>query len=370
MYPIRLVSFLALFFASSLQAAITSAGVTPGNVAVPVGQAASASLRWTVVRNTNLTSGLPAGENIVSERGEFRDAAGQLLGRVERRLQQTRPVSGSGNDTFTFRETVRAPAALLYQAHKAGLTHIYYQRTFDDGSAAQSASTEMRLTSAAAAGFSLSRLALSFEGGWLHRVVASGEVLRPRAVVSFSGSGQFRATWEVAEPATTRGEPVFRPLISVRRYLTAGGEASIEGPVLPTRSKGTYLLRLRIDAPDVGIAPPLLRYVVEPAADRALPPLATQSPPLGARLTETTRFQWSPVAGARAYQVEIRDTESVTGPPLTGLVATAEQNHVILPPHTRERLKPGRYYWRLLAIDPQGGMLAASPPRELRVIAP
>ncbi len=368
MNPIRVSSFLALFFASSLQAAITSAGVTPGNVAVPVGQAASVSLRWTVVRSTNPTSGVSAGENVVSERGEFRDAAGQLLGRVERRLQQTRPVSG--NDTFTFRENVRVPATLLYQAHKAGLTHIYYQRAFDDGYGAQSASTGMRLTSAAAAGFSLSRLALSFEGGWLHRVVASGEILRPRAVVSFSGSGQFRATWEVAEPATTRGEPVFRPLISVRRYLTAGGEASIEGPVLPTRSSGTYLLRLRIDAPDVGFAAPLLRYVVAPAAGRALPPLATQSPPPGARLTAATRFQWSPVAGARAYQVEIRDTESVTGPPLTGLVATAEQRHVTLPLHTREHLKPGRYYWRLLAIGPQGETLAASPPRELRVVAP
>jgi len=368
MYPIRLVSFPALFFASSLQAAITSAEVIPSNVAVPVGQAASASLRWAVVRGTSPTGLVQAGENVVSGRGEFRDAAGQLLGRVERRLQQTRTVSSS--DTFTFRETVRVPAALLYQAHKAGLTHIYYQRTFDDDYGAQSASAEMRLTSAAAAGFSLSRLALSFEGGWLHRVVAAGEVLRPQVVVSFSGSGQFRATWEVAEPATTRGEPVFRPLISVRRYLTAGGETLIEGPVLPTRSKGTYLLRLRIDAPDVGFAPPLLRYVVEPAAARALPTLTAQSPLSGARLTAVTRFQWSPVAGARAYQVEIRGTESVTGPPLTGLVATAEQNHVVLPPHTRERLKPGRYYWRLLAIGPQGGVLAASPLRELRVIAP
>ncbi len=367
MKAIRWMGLLFFSFITTVQAAIVSVGVTPGNAAVPVGQTTSVSLRWTVERSASPPGRVRAGEDVFSERGEFYDDTGRLLGRVEQRLLQTRPVSPG--DTFTFRETVRVPATLLYRAHKAGVRLIYYQRTFDDGYGTQSASTEMRLTSAAAAGFNLSRLALSFEGGWLHRVVAPGEALRPRAVVSFSGSGQFRATWEVAEPATTRGEPVFRPLRSVRRYLTGGGEASIEGPVLPTRSQGTYLLRLRIDAPEVGFVLPSLRYVVAPV-ERALPLLTVRSPLPGATLTPKTRFQWSPVDEARAYQVEIRATESVEGPPLTGLVATAERQDVTLPLHTRERLKPGRYYWRLLAIGPQGETLAASVPRELRVLAP
>ncbi len=367
MNPMPSMALLFLLATPTAQAVVTAVTVAPGNAAVPVGQTTTLQLRWTVERNADASGRLPAGDEVVSERGEFRDDAGRLLGRVERRLRQTRPVSPS--DVFDFRETVRVPTALLYQAHSAGLTRIHYQRAFDDGYGPRSAAAELRLTSAAAAAFGLSRLALSFEGGWLHRLVAPGEALRPRAVVNFTGSGQLRATWEVAEPATTRGEPVFRPLQSVRRYLTGGGEATLEGPALPTRDRGTYLLRLRIDAPETGFAPPVLRYVVAPTEETPTV-LKVQSPAVGAPLTPETRFQWTPVAGARAYQVEIRATESVTGPPLTGLVTTAERQHATLPAHTRRHLPPGRYYWRLLAIGAQGDILAASAPRELRVGAP
>lgn len=354
-------------------AVISGVGVDPARHPVAATQSVSISLTWSAVRDGGISParGVNAGETVASLAGLFVDGAGRVLWRIERPLSQRRQLPSGGmppSGVFLFQETVRVPTNVLVTARRGG-QGLFYQRSFDDGFGAATARAELILTSASAAGFSLARLALRLDGGWVYRAVPMGADLSPRAQVTFSGSGQFRATWEIAEPASTAlGAPRFRPLVTVRRFLTGGGEAIIQGPVLPTTVRGAYLVRLRIDAPEPGFPPPVLHYAVGgtdgPADPEVLRPLA---PATGALLEAAVSFHWPAHPRAHAYQIEIRDATSPDAPPVTGVVVPAPRTEAVLPPNSRAHLRPGRYFWRLLAIDEAGTVVAASRPRELRV---
>lgn len=343
------------------QAAVTSVTVDPGQAAVPATGPASLSLSWRVERNISASTGANAGPQVTSEKGRFLDATGQVLAQVERRLRQSRPVSGTGVDRFLFRETVSVPANLRYRLGKVGSGRLYYSRSFDDGFGATSATVALDLTTSAAAGFGISRLALAFDDGWVSRVVESGAPLRPRARLAFSGSGQLRALWEVAGPVTASGAVVFRPLRNVRRYLAGGGSELIDGPDLPTARPGTYLVRLRLESPQAGFEAPRLRYVVMAPAIRVAP-VEVREPAPGARLTPDTPFAWQPVNGAHHYLVEFFEEDGERA--VTGVVVS--EPATTLPATTRAHLEAGnRYQWRVRALDDGGRLLAESARRPL-----
>jgi hypothetical protein len=116
------------------------------------------------------------------------------------------------------------------------------------------------------------------------------------------------------------------------------------------------------------------------------------APSPGTPLTQTTRFAWQAIAGARLYKLEIfgappgpaeivADNQAVTevplGPvpdseavqdlrPLTGIVIPGAITEVRLQAHSLAHLPAGhRYLWTVKALDENGALLGVSPPREI-----
>ncbi len=110
--------------------------------------------------------------------------------------------------------------------------------------------------------FGISRLELQLDDGSSLQVVTKGALLRPRAVVSFFGAGLLIATWELADPSTTAGEPVFGPLQTVQQVLAGSEPVTLIGPILPTIIPGSYIVRLTIRDPAMAFEYPEARYYV------------------------------------------------------------------------------------------------------------
>ncbi|HEB59778.1 MAG TPA: hypothetical protein ENJ01_11180 [Gammaproteobacteria bacterium] len=357
----------AAFTPMPAESAITAVNTTPAARSVPLGRAGSVAFVWNVTRT--LSSG--AGGTVSSASGTFRagSTSGTVLGTVARSLSQTRP--GTGVTVFAFRESVLVPSAVIHRAHRLGVDRIFYVRTFDDGVTPGSGAIPLRITGGAGGSFGIARLALSFEDGSVIAVAEPDTPLHATAQITVSGSGLLRAVWEVADSAATAGSPVFRPLGTVRRYVTGRERITLQSPPLPTQLTGLHLVRLRINEPAPDFEIPQLRYFVRAVA--AAPPPATLelgAPSPAALLHDETQFSWQAVAAARAYRLEIgvAETGAANETVLTaGVVVGAERAAASLSPMTRSHLQPAsRYRWRVLAIDADGRVIARSDWRELR----
>lgn len=220
---------------------------------VAVGQPATLDVTWTA-------AGFEDCRHASSPAGRFETLDGRPLGIVSAGLDL-----GFGSAD----ETVRVPAQATLEASALGADRIRYVRQFSDlfGSS-RSRGLSLELTGGIAAPFALTRLALQFRGGEVFRLVDQGEDLTATAEITYTGSGLLQAAWEVADPATTSGLPVFREIGLVRRRLSAGGELRLDSPVLPAELTGTHLVRLRIDDPATDFAePPVLPYQVAEHAE-------------------------------------------------------------------------------------------------------
>ena len=215
---LALAAVLALAAALPMRAAVTTVSSTPAARSVPLARASSVSLVWNVTRST---VGGTGGTTVSSLSGTFRagSVTGVVLGTVTRSLSQSRPLTPL--TVFSFRESLLVPAEVVFRAHELGAERLFYVRTFDDGTGAATGAIELTVTGGAAGSYGVERLALTFEDGSVIDVVEPGTSLRAVARITFSGSGLLRAVWEVADPASLPGEPVFRPLVTVRRYVTA-----------------------------------------------------------------------------------------------------------------------------------------------------
>ncbi len=358
---------LALVLAWPADATVTGVSTAPTVRNVALGQAASVPLVWSVS-----LAGVGAGirPSVSSPGGTFRagSVTGPVLGTVPRTL--SRAVSGPVA-ALSFRETVLVPARVTKQAHRLGADRIFYVRTFDDGAGSASGAIQLPITGSGATPLTVSRVALSFASGSVLEVVRPGAPVRVRARLMTTGSGLLRAVWELADPSSTAGKPVFRPVHTVRRYLAGSGEHVLDSPLLPSRRAGSYLVRLRLTDPAPGFALPQLRYFVNAGSARGMSPLQVSAPAPGARLGPATRFRWRPVRGAQAYLLELLPAAPArTEAPavVAGAVIPAGQHELELSPATRQRLVPGRRYrWRVRAIGADGRTLAESAPRELEV---
>ncbi len=120
----------------------------------------------------------------------------------------------------------------------------------------------MNITRPLSDGFNISRLALQFDDGAPLRTVPTTNRLQVHANIGFVGSGFLEATWELAGPSGTEMSPVYRPLQSVRHYLTGAEPIVLTSPALPTNVVGRYRVRLRISDPLPGFDIPAVQYFV------------------------------------------------------------------------------------------------------------
>lgn len=362
---------------------VMSVSVTPRSVPISsVG--ASAAPRPILVRwSIQSTIGMGAA---TSASGVFRAGfGGPVIGSVPSPI--VAPISGG---LASASETVRVPSGLAQRATELGASLLVYERSWDDTDTALSGSLVLVLGGGKGGAFEAQRVELSFDDGSSLRMVDRGGSLRPRALLSYSGSGVVEAVWEVALAGDTEGVAIFQPLQRVRRQLGPGGRVVIDGPSLPTQRAGFHRVRLRLVEPAPTFTPQSIRYLVAQPAPREVETLEASGPPEAGRLDAGSRFLWEAQPRAGFYQLEFFEPEpGRSGPelhavapeaPVGGPAAAGELvAGVALPagtletrvsPATRAHLHPGAtYLWRVRAVGSDGRTLAMSPLRTLRVAA-
>ncbi|WP_347329834.1 hypothetical protein [Marinimicrobium locisalis] len=397
-----IVSLFAVWFAlpASAQEVEICPAAQPCSVSRPV-------MAGTETRVSVLWQGRAFGDRIgtvSSDVGYFtlgNQAVGEPLGVVRQPLTERLTGTPDGRAlTFSFSETLTIPAEVSRQAAAQGARELSYIRQFSIHGMPVTGVQTLRLSrplpnaarsipegaDVTASGLMLRRVALRFDDGAAVASVARAERLRARADIHYDRAGLLEAVWEVATPATTRGEPLFRRLDNVREYLGAGQVASLRSPALPTKQPGLYLLRLRVVHPSLAENDIVLRYQVSgvsaTVAERV--PVMNVSTDNNTALGADTEFQWRAVPNTHAYQLALYDQppeqRSPVEPeqpgsepaefdtaPTTGLMVKGSARRTRLSPAVLYQLVPGHtYYWRLVAVDASGTILAASPLQPLR----
>ncbi len=359
-YNIFYLVFTVLMISSPLMADVTNVTTSPSEKNVPLGRSVSVPIVWSM----NESVPLP----VTSTSGEFRPAVGSpvLLGTVSKTL--SRQVSSPG--LITFSETVQVPRNVIFRARKMGYSSLVYQRTFTDG-IPDTGGIRLVITGSGGAGFSINRISLRFDDDSPVRLISHGDKLQAFADITFSGSGLIKAKWEIADPSSTSGTPVYRTLRIVRQQLNASRSITLPSPELFTDRIGIHLVRLRITDPETSFETPVIRYFVskkKPGTPKPPAPMKLLAPKPGAQLTLKTSFSWQSMAGARAYQIELYDKQGTpSGQPVTGMLVPSKQQETPLSLMVLQHLKPGMIYlWRMVAIGENGAIIGKSTLREIR----
>ncbi len=391
MRPFPALALLALCaWASPGTAAVTAVSAVHGAGNIPVNRSQVVTVRWQVQVSGNPTGGSQT-VTVRSPRGRFLSGVSLVqLGTVDAPL--ARRVEAPA--TVTIGERLRIPAGVLQKAVREGGAVLRYQREFDDGTSSAVAVTGelmLNLSGASGGGFAIDRISLRFDDDAPQRLVAQDAALQARAEVSFTGTGLLRAVWEIADPASTMGRPVFRTLRSVRQQLSASDRVRLTSPRLPTAQAGLYQIRLRLLEPALDAAPVIYYFVRGRAVGQPAPArLNLLGPRDGSLLAADTRFRWQAVEGASAYRLEIHErprpsdpgddgapvpgsatqggAPPVEDPPLTGMLVPAGQTASGLSAAARSHLASGGgYLWRVQAIGADGRIVGVSPLRGLRL---
>lgn len=376
---VRLLATLVLVMnVGAVFADVTAVTVTPATRPVSASQPTVLNIVWQVTRDAL------GGTTVSSTRGEF-SSGSSILGVVPTALTRTQAAS---NTLYVFTETVTVPPHVLQRAQKQGLPGVVYVRSFTDSLGDSLGFVLLVYASPAATGFNVHRLALYYDDRAAIKIIDPGERLRAAAEITFGGTGLLQGVWEIADPATTAGEPIFRTIRTVRQHL-AGETVKLESPLLPTDSAGVYLVRFRITDPAVAFDMPVIQYFVSARQGSAPRELLVHAPVPGAVLAADTAFSWQRVPNARAYQLLVYAASRTTVPyrpdagagespaapsdlavaalkqnPVTGVLVPAARTRATLAPATRAHLESGTtYVWRVQAIDANGAVIAESPAR-------
>jgi len=300
------ISLWGLLAAGPLWAAVTAAQVSPPQANVAVNRAARVAVRWTLTTD--------AGPFVRSGQAVLEDATGNVYMTMPRLLSAAAPNAGPvppagtpASETVRIPETLGIPASALARALNNGVSRLFYRRDFEDGTGASlRVALVVHLTGAGAAGFAVNYVDLRFDDTSVRRLVKPEARLRARATIRFTGSGQLRAVWEVADPASASGTPVFRPLRVVRHPLFGGQAARLDSPPLPTARSGLHLLRLRLIEPVMPEDPLVVQYYVSREDDHGLVPIEVLAPPKADHLGLGSAFRWRAVPGAAVYRLEFQ----------------------------------------------------------------
>jgi hypothetical protein len=343
-----------------------------------------------------------------------------IFGRLPLRHELGR---SSGQSAFTDIMTIPpAVARRAYEAAAAGEpSAFFYVRRFVStrGGPDEYVFVTCRLTGGGArTPLSLLDVRMAFETENTVLSIRPGEEPPPLfADLSYTGSGRLKGRWEIVLPGdeppatedllTEASLPVeLRPL--QRRFTEVGrfnvflppvGRFRLPGPDpdrLPRDSEGLYQVLLRIEASAdkegdsslaavgegtgvvragavAGFPIPPLRYFVGSASTPRLAvaagtlalllPAADAVVPYGAPMV----LSWAETPHAAFFRAEVLDAEGA-------VAAAALLNPGVgsyrLPPFVAERAAAGPLRWRVVALDPDGEQITATPWREFSIAAP
>lgn len=375
---------------SSTLAAVTGvlATVTPNTV--PLGKSATVRVTWTISGNQAVN---PPLQNIItSNKAEFWNDfynTTNLFGTYLRQVTKSTPNSAY---TVVISEVIPIPASVSYNAFKAGWNTFDIIRTFDDGGGPIASFVTVKITGSGSAGLNIGRQALYFDDGSARRLLERDTPIHAFTRLSYNGSGLIKGVWELADPTSTFGEPVYRTLQVVRQFIAAGGEVVLRSPTLPSDLQGRYLVRFRIQEP-VAFDELNIEYFVSQPSASAEPPITIelQQPADGVVLHQGQEFRWARDPQATAYQLELfpkgltdapelppeqlvdlgpqkKNPSTLEGAPAAGALVPAKQTRLSLSALTQGHLESGHsYWWRVLAIGESGTVISQSRVREIRV---
>lgn len=370
---------LILSSASAL-ADVTSVTGTVVPATLSTAHAGSLSIRWQAVVTPNVVGGP---ETVSSSSGHILAPDGSPLMRLATLFNRT------GVGTFTFTESTLIPAATVQSWRAAGYSLVTVQRAFSatNGPDAVGTATVVLTDAAGATGNPLldartptaklviRNLELRFRDTLAPMaVIAQQSELQAELRIYHSGTGTLEGEWQVAEPGSSEGQPVYRPLRRVRQMLGAQQLSVLTSPALPTRVAGRYLLRFcAIDAAAVtASAREALCTVPETSAQTVYQVLAdtqnsvaamTVLSPRTAAVSPASRFEWAQVPGTVVYQLQVFAVVDGRALPefVTGMLLPSNQVQTSLSAIMTQHLKNGgRYVWRISALDPSGRVIGRS----------
>jgi hypothetical protein len=372
-----------VFFAANASAQITAlcdvANSCSANPSITAGLSSNVSVVWRGIAN------LKGDTTLVSDSAQLSTPSDDLLVRLSLPLRQNLSANAVGAPVrFSVNETLNVPASISLQAATMGAQQIVYTRTFTLDGISIRGSVRINIQRASlnssgsipesikpgATALGVNRIDLHFSSGQKVEVIESNQALNVLATLNFDRAGVLNAQWEVATPSSTGGLAVFLPLQNIRQYLAAGRQAVIRSPTLPTDVKGLYRVRLRVLQPTIETPEVELRYQVNAASTvkvAAAKNMKNVRPKQGAEISATSAFSWAPEADAVAYQLEVyKSTDDKK--PISGLLLKADQIRSPLSASVLHTLAPGKpYFWRVIAVNTSGDIVAASPRREFRI---
>ncbi|MFT5115525.1 MAG: hypothetical protein ACI8P9_004876 [Parasphingorhabdus sp.] len=364
---------------------------------LPIGSPATVfvNMNWVA---TLQSIGTPVPITFKSTSVEILTPDGRLIQRINRPLSNTAtrnktlselfPSQATTTVTQSLTESISLPPTIAVKARQFGANRVIVRRTFSEGFNSFSSEVSIPLTSASAAGFQITRVDLRFADNSRVKVAYQGEQLQVLASINYLGTGQIQAMWEWA-PLLSGGQPLFRPLPStgrqiaqqtlstnfnarptntlVREFLTSFQHTELVSPVLPAAAIGGALVRLRITAPAVSFALPVLRYYVGPEANQQqlsavpLTPMTLRWPTADGDVSLSTEFKWQPVDSALYYQYECFGNNRLSGDAIAAAVAPATDSALRVSAVVMDNLTTGEQYWcRMIAIDAVGRRIAES----------
>jgi len=354
---IRFLKAIVLSLGFAVATAAQAAGpvtVSPAAVSINDAGATVVTLRWQV----GVTSSFPATISVSSATGTL--AIGGFAGGALTRVVQH---PGGGPITITFIERLRLDRTTAKRISQVGTTT--YSRVFTDINGSSTV-VSVALQSTGGGALSTRNFSLRFDDETSARVVGKNAALSARLNLTTNGNGVFAGAWEVAGPSASQGG--FRPIKRIRRVLAGSRRTIFESPALPTDRAGVYRVRFVTNSGvprGAGEVVPVLTYTVTNTA--TAPGLDLLAPQAGSELSAATRFRWRPVAGATRYRVEFlgADAGSTVASRIAALDVTATATS--LRAFTLRRLAThSTVYWRVIAFDAQGALIANSPLRRVR----
>jgi hypothetical protein len=377
-----LLGLAGLFAADMSVAAIVDVRATPRQATLVASGGNLVSIRWAVAASPDHSSGVTStGASIVDP------SSGTILQRV------TTTLNGAGAGPFMLREVLNLDAVTVRAWTDAGLRRVVLQRSFADPATGAfvdatvvlnlSASRLQATREAAPGELVITSLQLEFETGNNAAVVGPAESLQAILTVQHTGNGILRGRWQIAEPGSSEGAPLFRTLVLVNANVRSGQRSIYLSPTLPTGRPGVYVLRFCASEPNNAATSD---DVLCPDADRVV--TATYQVQLRDGETGTgirglapdravasgaSSFRWEAVPAARLYQLQIfalapdvADAEHVNGGArqprfVTGMLVRGDSAETRLSDLVLSRLQAGqRYLWRITAHDESGRVTASS----------
>lgn len=238
-------------------------------------------------------------------------------------------VPGGPSRPVTLQENLQIPRSVIDEALRRGASRVLFRRTFTNqfinpgsrpdlpgiaGPAVVSVDQTISivLSTSSTGELVLFGAELRFDAGSPVRIVSAGELVRVAADLSYAGSGELEAVWEIADDGGPSGVPLFRSLRTVRRFLGAGQRVSIKAPEIRSHRAGPHLVRLRIVSPSPQFPAPVARFAVTGPGARQIGEMHWG--PFPKRIGGGAALTWQPYPGAAAYRVEALVSESSPDP--------------------------------------------------------